>query len=50
MANNDKDTKHTRHISRRVYLVRNGEKYKFQIFDRCKGGLKLAYIATKNVG
>ena len=25
MANNGKDTKHTRHIARRMYLVRNGE-------------------------
>ena len=26
MANNGKDTKHTRHIERRMHLVRNGEK------------------------
>ena len=26
MANNVKDTNHTRHIARRVYFVRNGEK------------------------
>ena len=26
MANNDKDTKHTRHIARRMHLVRNGKK------------------------
>ena len=26
MANNGKDTKNTRHISRRVHLVRNSEK------------------------
>ena len=25
IANNGKDTKHTRHISRRIYFVRNGE-------------------------
>ena len=24
MANNGKDTKHTRHIARRIYFVRNG--------------------------
>ena len=24
MAKNGKDTKHTRHIARRIYLVRNG--------------------------
>ena len=28
MYNNGKDSKHTRHIFRRVHLVRNGEKYK----------------------
>ena len=27
MANNGKDTKHTRHIARRMHLVENGEKY-----------------------
>ena len=26
MANNCKDTKHTRHIARRMHFVRNGEK------------------------
>ena len=26
MAKNGKDTKHTRHIARRIYFVRNGEK------------------------
>ena len=26
MANNGKNTKHTRHIDRRLYFVRNGEK------------------------
>ena len=26
MAKNGKDTKHTRHIARRIHLVRNGEK------------------------
>ena len=25
MANNGKDTKHTRHIARRIHFVRNGE-------------------------
>ena len=27
MAKNGKDTKHTRHIARRIHLVRNGEKW-----------------------
>ena len=26
MANNGRDTKHTRHIARRMHFVRNGEK------------------------
>ena len=30
MAKNGKDTKHTIHISRRMYFVRNGEKSKMQ--------------------
>ena len=28
MAKNGKDTKHTRHISRRIHFVSNGEKFK----------------------
>ena len=50
MANNVKDTKHTRHTTRRMHLVRNGEKCKMHKIDWCEGGLKLADIATKNVG
>ena len=50
MANNGKDTKHTRHIYRRVYLVRNGEKWKMHKIDWCEGDLQLSDIATKNVG
>ena len=34
MANNGKNTKHTRHIARRMYLVRNGEN---EIFTRLIG-------------
>ena len=49
MAKNGKDTKHTRHISRRMHFVRNGEKYKMHKIDWCEGGLQLAYIGTKNV-
>ena len=33
MAKNGKATKHTIHISRRVYLVRNGEKFKIHKID-----------------
>ena len=49
MAKNGKDTTHTRHISRRMHLVGNGEKCKMHKIDRCEGGLQLADIGTKNV-
>ena len=49
MAKNYKDTKHTRHIARRMHFVRNGEKCKMHKIDWCEGGLKLADIGTKNV-
>ena len=49
MAKNGKDTKHTRHISSRMNLVRNGEKCKTHKIDWCEGGLQLADIGTKNV-
>ena len=29
LANNGKDTNHTRHISRRVHLMRNGENVQY---------------------
>ena len=50
MANNVRDTKHTRHISRRIHVVRNGEKCKMHKIDWCEGGLQLADIGTNNVG
>ena len=50
MANNGKDTKHTRHISRRIDVVRNDEKCKIHKIDWCEGSLQLIDIATKNVG
>ena len=50
MAKNDKDTKHTRIIARRMNPLRNGENCKMHKIDWCEGGLQLAYIATKNVG
>ena len=31
MAKNGKDTKHTRHIARRMHFVRNGEKCKIRL-------------------
>ena len=49
MTNNDKDTKHTRHIARRIHFVRNGEKCKMHKIDWCEGGLQLADIGTNNV-
>ena len=48
-AKNGKDTKHTRHIARRMNFVRNGKKYKMHNIDWCEGGLQLAYISTKNL-
>ena len=50
ISNNGKDTKHTRHISRIMNLVRNGETCKMYNIDWCEGGLKLSGIATDNVG
>ena len=49
MANNGKDTKHNRHIARRMHFVRNGEKFKMHKIYWCEGGLQLADIGTKNV-
>ena len=46
---NGKDTKHTRHIARRINFVRNREKCKMHKIDWCEGGLQLADIGTKNV-
>ena len=50
MAKNGKDTKHTRQITRRIHLVRNGEKCKMHKMNWCEGGPQLEYIATMNVG
>ena len=47
---NGKKKKHTRHISIRVNLLRNGEKCKMHKIDWCGGGMQLEVIATKNVG
>ena len=49
IANNGRDTKHTRHIARRMHFVRNGEKCKMHKIDWCEGDLQLADIGTKNV-
>ena len=50
MSNNGKDNKHTSHIARRMYFVRNCENFKMHKIEWCEGGLQLAHIATKNVG
>ena len=39
MANNYKDTKHTRQIYRRIHLVRNGEEYNLHKTVWCEGGI-----------
>ena len=49
MAKNGRDTKHTRHIARRMHVVRNGEKCKMHKIEWCEGGLQLADIGNKNV-
>ena len=48
MANNGKDTKHTRHIYRRMNLVINGEELKFNKTVWCQGVMQLAELTTKN--
>ena len=49
MDKNSKDTKNTRHITRRMNFVRNGEKCKMQNIYWCEGGLQLEYNNTNNV-
>ena len=50
IANNGKNTKHTRQIARIMHIVRNGKKCKMHNIYWCQGGLQLAEIATKNFG
>ena len=50
MANHDNDNKHTRHIARRIHLVRNVENCNILKTDWCEGGMQLVDIATNNVG
>ena len=50
MSNSVKDSKHARHIARRMYFGRNGEKFKMHKIYCCEGGLKLADSYTKNFG
>ena len=49
MTKNGRYTKHTRHISRIMHFVRNGEKCKMHKIEWCEGGLQLADIGTKNL-
>ena len=49
MAKNGKDTKHTRHIARRMHFLRNGEKCKMHKNDWCEGGLQSADIGNNHV-
>ena len=49
MSKNGNDTKHTRHIARRMHFLRNGEKCKMHKIYWCEGGLQLSDIVTKNV-
>ena len=49
MAKNDKDTKHTRHIARRINFVSNGEIFNIHKNDRCEVGVQSEDISAKNV-
>ena len=49
MSNSGKDTKHTRHIYRRIYLGTNGDKWKMHKIVWFEWGLQLEEITTKNV-
>ena len=48
MAKNGKDSKHTSHIARIIYFVRNGEECMMHKIYWCDGGLQLADIGTNN--
>ena len=49
MDKNGRDTKHTRHIARRMHFGSNGEKFKKHKIYWCEVGLQLADIGTNNV-
>ena len=48
MANNSKYIKHTRHITKRIHLVRNDEVGNFHKTVWCEGGIQLVDIGTNN--
>ena len=50
MAKNGKDTKHTRHIPKIIYFVRNREKCMMNKINWCEGSQQLADIPTNNFG
>ena len=50
MARKVKYVKHTRHIARRVLILRNDVYCKMNNIEWCEGGLQVADISTKNVG
>ena len=49
MANIVKDTKHTRHIFRRIHFVSNGEECHFHKTVWCEVDLQLVDTGTRNV-
>ena len=49
MSKNGKDTKHNRHIDRRMNLVINGEEWNLHRIVWYERVLQLAYIGTNNV-
>ena len=49
LAKNEKDTKKTRQISRRMHSLINGKKCNHYKTVCCEGGIKLADIGTNNV-
>ena len=49
MAKNGKDTKHTRHIARRMHFVRQGKAMGLHTLRWVEAKLQLADIGTKNV-
>ena len=49
MSKNRKETKQTRHISRIMHFVRNGEEFNLHKKVWCEEGLQLAEIWTDNI-
>ena len=49
MSNNFKDTKHIKHIARRIHFVRNDEEFNIHKPVNSERRLELADIGNKNV-